>query len=141
MSTLDVPVNRHGRPVHGHQTVLVVDDDPGVTQTFARILRLSGYDVQTALNAEVALKQFEAIHPDVVLLDLRMPLVDGLAVLRSLRQHERDRLTPVGIITGDYTLDDALRRELFTLGASIYFKPVWLEDLLVITNELLGRAH
>ena len=122
-------------------TVLVVDDDPGIVQTFARILELGGYGVRTAMNAEMALHQFDLGHPDVVLLDLRLPRVDGLSVLRSLRAREGERHIPVGIITGDYTLDDAMRLELFGLGAALYFKPVWFEDLLGITRDLLDKAH
>jgi two-component system response regulator MprA len=121
--------------------VLVVDDDPGVTQLFARILTLGGYGVLTALDGAAALQQVKRTHPDIVLLDLRMPLIDGLGFLRSLRTHERERHTPVAVITGDYTVDSRLQQELSALGAALYFKPVWLEDLLEITRELLLRAH
>jgi CheY-like chemotaxis protein len=121
--------------------VLVVDDDARVAQLFARILELGGYDVLTALDAETALQQLERLHPDMVLLDLRMPAVDGLAVLRSIRLQERERRTPVAIITGDYSLDVHVESELRTLGALLYFKPVWLEDLLAITRDLLRIKH
>jgi CheY-like chemotaxis protein len=125
----------------GQSTVLVVDDDPGVTQTFARMLRLVGYGVLTAPDAETALRQIHAIHPDAVLLDFRMPIVDGLAFLRSLRAQEPDRQTPVGVITGDYSLDDEEQRELCGLGASVHFKPIWLEDLLGITRGLIEKPQ
>ena len=91
-------------------TILVVDDDEGVTQTFARILRLEGYDVRTAMNAETALREADRSHPDAIILDLRMPLVDGLGFLRRLRAHDEQRTTPVAIVTGDYFLDDQVRR-------------------------------
>ena len=125
----------------GRATVLVVDDDPGVTQTFARILQLGGYGVLTAANGKTALRQVRQVHPDAVLLDLRMPIVDGLAFLRSLRAQEPDRQTPVGIITGDYSLDGEMQRELCRLGASVHFKPIWLDDLLVIARELIEKPH
>ena len=67
--------------------ILIVDDDEGVTQTFARMLRLEGYDVRTAMNAETGLIEAEQCHPDAIILDLRMPLVDGLGFLRRLRAH------------------------------------------------------
>jgi CheY-like chemotaxis protein len=121
--------------------VLVVDDDPGVTQLFARILRLGGYGVLTALDAVTALQHVEQTHPDIVLLDLRMPVVDGLAFLRSMRTNERERYTPVAVITGDYAVDDRLQQQLSALGAAVYFKPVWLEDLLGITRDLLRTKH
>ena len=59
-------------------TILIVDDDEGVTQTFARMLRLEGYQVRTAISAETGLREAEQNRPDAIILDLRMPLVDGL---------------------------------------------------------------
>ena len=87
--------------------ILIVDDDEGVTQTFARMLRLEGYQVRTAVSAENGLREAEESHPDAIILDLRMPLVDGLGFLRRLRAHDDQRDTPVAIVTGDYFLDDA----------------------------------
>lgn len=120
--------------------VLIVDDDPSVVQGFARLLRLEGYDVLTALDAEAALREVDASHPDVVLLDLQMPLMDGLTFLRRIRTHGHRRHTPVAIVTADYAVDQATIRELSELGAEVHFKPVWLEDLLGITQRLISRS-
>src|SRR5262245_62566629 len=62
--------------------ILIVDDDEGVTQTFARMLRLEGYQVNTAVSAETGLEAADVSQPDAIILDLRMPLVDGLGFLR-----------------------------------------------------------
>jgi DNA-binding response OmpR family regulator len=118
-------------------TILIVDDDEGVTQTFARMLRLEGYQVHTAMNAETGLRQAERAHPDAIILDLRMPLVDGLGFLRRLRSQLEHRGTPVAIVTGDYFLDDAVANELRDLGAELRFKPMWLEDLVTLARTLL----
>ena len=118
-------------------TVLIVDDDASVSRTFARMLRLEGYDVSTALDAETGLREVATNHPDAVLLDLRMPFQDGLAFLRRLRQQEHDRHTPVAIITGDYIVDGNLLQEIRGLDAVLCFKPLWLEDLVRITERLL----
>ena len=67
------------------RTILIVDDDPSVTETFERMLRLEGYHVVTALSAEAGLNQAERSHPHAIILDLRMPLVDGLQFLRTVR--------------------------------------------------------
>src|SRR4051812_16304772 len=85
-------------------TILIVDDDEGVTQTFARMLRLEGYQVYTAMSAETGLREAAATLPDAIILDLRMPLVDGLGFLRRLRANDRHRDVPVAIVTGDYFL-------------------------------------
>jgi len=122
-------------------TILVVDDDEGVTQTFARMLRLEGYDVRTAMNAESGLREADRSHPDAIILDLRMPLVDGLGFLRRLRARGEQRDTPVAIVTGDYFLDDQVSAELRELGAELKFKPLWLEDLVGLARHLLQVTH
>jgi DNA-binding response OmpR family regulator len=117
--------------------ILIVDDDEGVTQTFARMLRLEGYQVHTALNAEQGLGEAERTQPDAIILDLRMPLIDGLGFLRRLRGRDGQHATPVAIVTGDYFLDDSISSELRELGAQLRFKPLWLEDLVALARELL----
>jgi CheY-like chemotaxis protein len=122
-------------------TILIVDDEPGVVVTLARMLRLEGYEVVTALTAETGLKKVEMVRPDGVLVDLRLPLVDGLAFLRLLRANEVYRQTPVAIVTGDYFLTDAERLELRVLDASVYYKPLWIDDLRRITRLLIETTH
>ncbi len=121
--------------------ILIVDDDEGVTHTFARMLRLEGYQVRTAINAETGLREAEQSHPDAIILDLRMPLLDGLGFLRKLRAHDDQRSVPVAIVTGDYFLDDAVSAELRELGAELRFKPLWLEDLVGLARNLLKVTH
>ena len=121
--------------------ILIVDDDEGVTQTFARMLRLEGYQVRTAVTAETGLREAERTHPDAIILDLRMPLLDGLGFLRRLRAIDEQRSTPVAIVTGDYFLDDSVSEELRDLGAELRFKPLWLEDLVGLARNLLKVTH
>lgn len=120
--------------------ILIVDDDEVVTQTFARMLRLEGYQVRTAISAENGLHMAQESHPDAIILDLRMPLVDGLGFLRRLRASD-SRATPVAIVTGDYFLEDEVSTELRELGAHLRFKPMWLEDLVGLARHLLGATH
>jgi DNA-binding response OmpR family regulator len=127
-----------GRPT---ETILVVDDDGGVTQTFARMLRLEGYEVRVARSAETGLREASDHPPDAIILDLRMPTVDGLGFLRQLRSHEAQRATPVAVVTGDYFLDDAISTELRELGAELTYKPLWLEDLVGLARTLLQVTH
>ena len=121
--------------------ILIVDDDESVTQTFASMLRLEGYQVHTAVNAENGLRLAEERHPDAIILDLRMPLVDGLGFLRRLRAKDEQRTTPVAIVTGDYFLEDEISNELRQLGAELRFKPMWLEDLVGLARNLLDRDN
>ena len=122
-------------------SILIVDDDEGVTQTFARMLTLEGYDVKTAFNAQKGLELAHQRLPDAIILDLRMPLVDGLGFLRQFRAIDARRTTSVAIVTGDYFLDDAVARELRELGAELRFKPLWLEDLVGLARNLLKVTH
>jgi DNA-binding response OmpR family regulator len=118
--------------------VLIIDDDEAVTQTFAKILRLEGHEVRTALDAESGLQQADMLSPDAIIVDLRMPLINGLGFLYRLREREGCRHTPVAIVTGDYALDDSIPRELAELGAHLRFKPLWLEDVVDLAHSLLG---
>jgi two-component system response regulator PrrA len=118
-------------------TILIIDDDESVTHSFARILRLEGYEVFTAMNGESGLREAESAQPDAIIVDLRMPLVDGLSFLRRLRANDQQRNTPVAIVTGDYFLDDRVSSELQQLGAALKFKPLWLEDLVTLARTLL----
>lgn len=122
-------------------TILIVDDDEGVTQTFARMLKLEGFQVRTAINAESGLKVANESQPNAIILDLRMPLVDGLGFLRRLRSQADQRATPVAIVTGDYFLEDSVANELRELGAELRFKPLWLEDLVGLARNLLKVTH
>jgi CheY-like chemotaxis protein len=120
--------------------VLVVDDDQSTVDVFSRMLRLEGYEVVTASSADAALREVETSCPDAILVDLRMPGTDGLVFLRQLRAHEHPRHVPVAVITGDHAVDDAGLRELRELDAELHLKPVWLEDLLSITQALLQKT-
>jgi DNA-binding response OmpR family regulator len=133
-----VPASISGRQ---NATILIVDDDEGVTQTFARMLKLEGYNVRTAMSAEKGLTEAEQSQPDAIILDLRMPLVDGLGFLRRLRARDAQRFTPVAIVTGDYFLDDDIAAELRSLGASLKFKPLWFDDLVGLARDLLKVSH
>ena len=120
--------------------ILIVDDDPSVLQTFARMLRLEGHEVLTALDADAAWVEIATSRPDAVLLDLRLGDMDALTFLRRLRAHEEHRDTPVAIVTGDYAVDPATATALRELQADVYFKPLWLQDLVEITRRLIHRT-
>lgn len=117
-------------------SILIVDDDEAVTQTFARMLRLEGYAVRTARDADSGLAEAREQRPDAIIVDLRMPLVDGLGFLRSLRAQEPFGQIPVAIVTGDCFLDEHVSQELRGLGAHLTYKPLWFDDLLSLARSL-----
>jgi two-component system, OmpR family, response regulator len=122
-------------------SILVVDDDEGVRDTFAHALRLEGYEVRTAPSAEIGLRTIETGRTDAIILDLRMPLINGVGFLYRLRAHGAYREMPVAIITGDHGVQDALATEMKELGAELFFKPLWVEDIVDLTRGLLHKTR
>jgi len=118
--------------------VLIVDDDKSVTNLFSRMLRLEGYEVWAAHTADEGLNLARIHRPHAIILDLRMPLTSGLQLLRSIRAISGLAQTPVAIVTGDYFLSEPIQQELKSLGASIRFKPLWLEDLIALAKTLVS---
>jgi CheY-like chemotaxis protein len=118
--------------------VVVVDDDVAVDKSFGQMLQSAGYDTHAEGNVASGLSYLEHASPAVVILDLHLPDGTGLECLRRLRAWPRHRELPVAILTGDYFLDEDVARELKALGARVFFKPVWEDDLLRIVGELLA---
>jgi DNA-binding response OmpR family regulator len=131
-------------PAEPHQsesatrTILIVDDDRSVADTFARMLKLEGFGVVTALSADAGLAAAQAAPPDAIILDMRMPITNGLQFLRMIRSKPHLVEVPVAIVTGDYFLADPIQNELRSLGASIRFKPMYLEDLLTLARTMVS---
>ena len=121
------------------RTILIVDDDRSVADTFARMLKLEGFDVATALSADAGLELANSARPDAIILDMRMPIKSGLQFLRLVRAQAQLATVPVAIVTGDYFLSEPVQHELRALGASIRFKPLWLEDLIALAKSLVNN--
>lgn len=92
------------------QTILIVDDDPGILDLHSRLVAQTGRQVLTARNGRAALEVLEHTHPDLILLDLTMPEMDGFAVLDALRARESTRDIPVIILTARLLSDADLER-------------------------------
>lgn len=106
-------------------SILVVDDDPAILDTVSDILTFEGYPVETAANGAEALRAIEHARPRLVLLDMRMPVLDGWGFARTLR--ERGIRLPIVVMTA---AQDA-RRWAQEIGADGYIaKPFDLIDLL-----------
>jgi DNA-binding response OmpR family regulator len=120
------------------KTILVVDDDPLMRRSLAASLGQADYLVTTAPNAEEALAHLGRQRPDLVLLDIGLPGIDGMEALRALRQHH-PRL-PVIFVTGRRReLDEIVGLEL---GADDYItKPFDMDVLLAHIKAVLRRAQ
>jgi two-component system, chemotaxis family, chemotaxis protein CheY len=119
-------------------TVVVIDDDVAVDESFGHMLRAAGYEPHTEADCRSGLAYLETARPSALILDLHLPDDSGLACLRRLRAQPAHRTLPVAILTGDYFLDEEVARELSALGARVFFKPVWEQDLIRIVEQLCG---
>lgn len=117
--------------------ILVVDDERAVRDALARALRLNGFDVELAPNGQSALTMLEAATPDLVLLDVLMPGLDGFETCRRLRAAHHS--TPILMLTARDGVDD--RVEGLDVGADDYLpKPFALPELLARVRALLRRG-
>lgn len=118
-------------------SILVVEDEPGLHETLRLNLELEGYDVTSAFDGREALKYCQSGYFDLVLLDLMIPHIDGLAVLETMRLHKIE--FPVLILSAKGTSTDRVAG--LKKGADDYLpKPFELEELLLRVKNLVARS-
>jgi DNA-binding response OmpR family regulator len=118
-------------------TILTADDDPQLLRLIARNLELEDYDVLVASDGQQALEQIEQHAPDLVLLDVMMPRMDGFTVCQRVREFSA---VPIIIVTARGQDQDKVRG--LDLGADDYLtKPFSIEELLARVRAVLRRAQ
>jgi len=119
--------------------ILIVEDDPDILSSLAEVIREAGFDVETAANGYQALARLEAHAPDLIFLDLMMPLMDGWKFLETARQRFPSRqATPVVLLSAVHNLTDEARR----LGVTAFLaKPFDLEDVVRVAHQLTQRRN
>jgi DNA-binding response OmpR family regulator len=116
--------------------ILVTDDEMPVVQIIKTNLELEGYEVLTASNGEEALQQVEAEKPDLIILDVMMPKMDGWEVLSRLKSNPATEDIPVVMLTALSQIEDMDRGA--RLGNDCYLtKPFEPEELLAVVKRLL----
>jgi two-component system, OmpR family, KDP operon response regulator KdpE len=121
---------------YGRTSILVVDDDPGILTAIHQALTTHQYDVLTAADGREALDFFEQIQPDLILLDLMMPHMDGLEVCRRIRA---SATTPIIILSVKGSEADIVMA--LDIGADDYLvKPFRLAELLARVRAVLRRG-
>jgi len=118
--------------------VLLVDDEPALTNLLKMALHYEGWDIDVARDGGEALAKYEAFEPDLLVLDIMLPDIDGLEILKRIRESEG--YTPTLFLTArDSVLD---RVNGLTAGADDYLtKPFSLEELVARLRGLLRRVH
>jgi len=118
--------------------VLIVEDDASARAGLTELIRSWGYETDGAADGQDALDRFGAFQPTVVLTDLVMPRLDGLALLKTLREHEED--TTVLILTAQGTVETAV--EAIRIGAYDYLtKPVDPQRLKIVLSQVVERQE
>ncbi len=125
-----------GAGVLSDQTVLVVDDDTEMQNFLRDVLISQGFSVHTVSNGRDAISEAFTLKPDLILLDLIMASIDGVAVCKALRTNEKTQRTPILVVTG--SLSNKQIEESMTSGADDFIsKPVDVQDMLVRVRALL----
>lgn len=123
-------------PSNGNGRVLVVDDEANIADVISIALRYNDYEVETAADGGAALKAFAEFRPNLIVLDVMLPDIDGFEVARRLRERAED--VPILFLTAKDTTEDKVRG--LTLGGDDYVtKPFSVEELLARVATVLRR--
>lgn len=118
-------------------TILVVDDEFGISELLDALLTDEGHRVMTALNGRLALGRMAETRPDLVISDLMMPVMDGAALLRAIRERPEWRDIPFVLMCA---LPEASVQERMLPYEGFLRKPFRMDDVVVFVERLLGRA-
>jgi CheY-like chemotaxis protein len=126
--------------VPARPTVLVVDDDPALLDSLKLLLEVDGFAVTTAENGVRGLQAFRNRGPDVVLIDVMMPKLDGIETVRQMRRERPD--ARIVVMSGEARLGQPdLQRTAQELGAvAVLRKPFDPEVLAALLRDVLGQA-
>lgn len=120
--------------------ILVVDDDRNLRKIIQTNLELAGYDVSTAANGEEALSMLDSMQPDLIVLDVMMPIMDGYEVARRVRRHPSNTHVPIIMLTAKSEVEDKLAG--FEAGADDYItKPFGPQELLARVRAKIRRVE
>ena len=120
------------------QPILIIDDNVNLAKGFALVLQRSGYRVNVAHTAEEGLRLAQADNPAAVVVDFRMPFINGAGFLYRLRACAKHANTPVLVVTAAAVTDE-MRAQLTELHAELRFKPLGVQDLLSEVGALVGE--
>ena len=123
---------------NGQPVILIADDDPDILALVSFRLQRAGYEILQARNGEEAVQMALDRRPDLAILDVMMPRMDGYEATRRLRQHEETRRMPVILLTARVQEEDIARG--FDAGADDYVKkPFSPQELGSRVQAVLGR--
>src|SRR5689334_16407441 len=138
--TLDLPTQVIIPPTSPEDKILVVDDTDMLRDALCDILAEAGYHVRGASSGEAALAEIDADLPDIILLDIRMPYLDGYQVCGLLKSNERTRDIPVIFLSALDELEDKIKA--FQMGGVDYItKPAQAEEVVARVESQLALSR
>jgi CheY-like chemotaxis protein/anti-sigma regulatory factor (Ser/Thr protein kinase) len=131
LEQVETALTRHGR-------VLIVEDDPDITDMLTRTLRRVGFTTESAGDGYEALATARRVHPDVILLDLRLPGMDGYEALSHLKRNIATGAIPIIALSAHVSNPVAERERLIMLGASDFLlKPLGIEEVVTAVDRAI----
>ena len=120
------------------ETILLVEDTEDNRFMMRRLLEMSGYGVVEATNGEEAVRLAQSERPALILMDLSLPVIDGLAATRAIRKLDGFRETPIVAVSAHDTSD--FQSEALAAGCNSYItKPIDFSNLEMLIARLLGK--
>ena len=123
------------------KTILVVDDEPDIVEMLEETLTEIGYEVITAQDGKDALRKVKLLKPDLLILDVNIPKMDGSQVALELRKNESTKTLPVIFLTGLRSRDDGFGVEKNVGGIPTFAKPFDYEELIGKVRELIEESQ
>ena len=121
--------------------ILIVEDDPLMARLYQKIFTFEGYEVELATNGEEALEKTKTIKPNLLLLDIMMPRMNGLQVLEQLKAHPDTRSIPVVMLTnlaGNHDMESALSKGAIKYLIKSEFEP---KQVVSMVKEILSATQ
>lgn len=117
--------------------ILVVDDSKDIVEVLGKRLTQAGYEVAVAFDGEEALAKVKETNPDVILLDLMMPKLNGFEVLKEIREKHRDKWRPIIIVSAKAELESL--QNCYSMEADHYLiKPCSIENVLQAIRTMIS---
>jgi len=127
--------------------ILLVEDDPLIYRMYQKLFTLEGYETETAENGQIGLDKLASFKPDVILLDIMMPTMNGLEMLDKLKADEATKNIPVAVLTN--VSDLGVANEIFAKGAELSIvksetEPEtvinWIKSVMARSDKAAGPA-
>lgn len=119
------------------QRILIADDYPNSRLFLIEVLQSFGFELQEAVNGRDAIARWQQWHPHLILMDLRMPILNGLEAIRHIKETEAGKQTVIIALTASLSSQD--RKELQRIGCDDYLcKPFTYQELIAKLNHHLG---